>query len=192
MHAHADYSYPPPSPLYSHPLPHHPHHGPHPHESTYAHPPPSPPPTYAPPPPAPTYAPPPPAPTYAPPPAPTYAPPPPPSYHAHPPTYKQKGHPYAFSYGVKDYHTGNDFGHHASSDGDTVTGEYRVLLPDGRTQVVTYTADHYTGYRAEEIKVYEEISSHFTDTFLFPCFIYITFNRLQWKFLSSRGCFRDS
>lgn len=57
--------------------------------------------------------------------------------------------PYAFSYAVKDEYSGNDFGHSATSDGDNTEGEYRVLLPDGRTQVVTYTADHYQGYTAE-------------------------------------------
>ncbi|XP_071523382.1 uncharacterized protein [Panulirus ornatus] len=118
------YSYPaPPPPVYAHPAP-------------YA---PPPAPTYAPPPPA--YNPPPPAPTYAPPPAPTYAPP--------PAKYEHKGMPYDFAYGVKDEYSGNNYGHNENSDGSTVTGEYRVLLPDGRTQIVTYTADHYKGYIAE-------------------------------------------
>ena len=57
--------------------------------------------------------------------------------------------PFDFSYEVKDQYSGNDFGHNSDSDGNTVTGEYRVLLPDGRTQIVTYTADHYNGYQAE-------------------------------------------
>ena len=57
--------------------------------------------------------------------------------------------PFDFSYEVKDEYTGNDFGHESNSDGNTVTGEYRVLLPDGRTQIVRYTADHHNGYQAE-------------------------------------------
>lgn len=51
-------------------------------------------------------------------------------------------------YEVKDAATGNDFSHKQESDGKTVRGEYKVLLPDGRNQVVTYTADE-GGYNAE-------------------------------------------
>lgn len=51
-------------------------------------------------------------------------------------------------YEVKDAATGNDFSHRQESDGKTVKGEYKVLLPDGRNQVVTYTADD-GGYNAE-------------------------------------------
>merc|ERR1712071_517753 len=56
--------------------------------------------------------------------------------------------PYAYAYGVKDEPTYNDFDHQESSDGKVVKGSYRVALPDGRTQIVTYTADEY-GYRAD-------------------------------------------
>ncbi|XP_068207659.1 pro-resilin-like isoform X2 [Palaemon carinicauda] len=56
--------------------------------------------------------------------------------------------PYNFGYGVADSYTGNDFGHAETSDGNAVKGSYYVLLPDGRKQVVTYTAD-YSGYNAE-------------------------------------------
>jgi len=56
--------------------------------------------------------------------------------------------PFNFSYQVKDEPTYNDFKHAANSDGKTVTGEYSVLLPDGRSQIVTYTADE-NGYNAK-------------------------------------------
>jgi hypothetical protein len=73
---------------------------------------------------------------------------------------------------VKDDYYYIDQGHYEKSDGKSVTGSYRVLLPDGRTQVhttrifqllkkmdwfnsfifnpqiVTYVADDY-GYRAD-------------------------------------------
>lgn len=50
---------------------------------------------------------------------------------------------------MKDQATGNDFGRQETSDGETVRGEYRVQLPDGRTQIVTYTADWRTGFHAD-------------------------------------------
>ncbi|XP_011268378.2 pro-resilin isoform X1 [Camponotus floridanus] len=56
---------------------------------------------------------------------------------------------YEFGYSVKDDATGNDFGRRETSDGETVRGEYRVQLPDGRTQIVTYTADWRTGFHAD-------------------------------------------
>lgn len=56
--------------------------------------------------------------------------------------------PYEFRYGVQDKYQGNDFGHEEQSNGDSVTGRYYVLLPDGRRQVVSYTADHQRGYIA--------------------------------------------
>ncbi|XP_068248171.1 cuticle protein 7-like isoform X2 [Palaemon carinicauda] len=68
------------------------------------------------------------------------------SYHA---PEKHEGMPFNFDYKVSDHYKGLDFGHNSNSDGNLVTGEYRVLLPDGRTQIVTYTADHYNGYQAE-------------------------------------------
>ena len=53
--------------------------------------------------------------------------------------------PYSFSYKVKDPKTYNDFGHEEHSNGHSIHGSYHVALPDGRTQRVTYTADH-NGY----------------------------------------------
>lgn len=46
--------------------------------------------------------------------------------------------PYSYAYEVVDpVASGNAFGHRETSDGaGTVTGEYRVVLPDTRTQIV--------------------------------------------------------
>lgn len=60
----------------------------------------------------------------------------------------EPGMPFDFTYAVKD-DTGNDFSHAAESNGDVVKGEYRTLLPDGRLQIVKYTADWKNGYNAE-------------------------------------------
>ncbi|XP_031623180.1 uncharacterized protein LOC116340695 isoform X2 [Contarinia nasturtii] len=56
---------------------------------------------------------------------------------------------YAFGYRVRDYNTGNDFGHTQKRmmDGTTM-GEYKILMPDGRTQNVKYKADS-SGYQAD-------------------------------------------
>lgn len=55
--------------------------------------------------------------------------------------------PFAFGYHVKDDYY-NNFGHETKSDGHVRTGRYHVDLPDGRTQIVNYKADHY-GYVAD-------------------------------------------
>lgn len=57
--------------------------------------------------------------------------------------------PFNFAYAVNDPATANQQSHKAASDGDVTRGEYRVLLPDGRTQIVRYTADWRNGYNAE-------------------------------------------
>ncbi|XP_020706331.1 pro-resilin-like [Athalia rosae] len=59
------------------------------------------------------------------------------------------GMPYDFNYAVKDDAYGTDYSHNAISDGDVVRGEYRVQLPDGRLQIVRYTADWKTGFNAD-------------------------------------------
>ncbi|KAJ2939088.1 hypothetical protein O0L34_g10276 [Tuta absoluta] len=56
---------------------------------------------------------------------------------------------YEFGYSVKDAQSGNDYNRHETSDGNIVRGEYRVALPDGRTQIVTYHADWKTGFHAD-------------------------------------------
>lgn len=48
---------------------------------------------------------------------------------------------YQFEYQVSDAESGNEFGHKEERDGDLTNGEYNVLLPDGKKQIVTYTAD---------------------------------------------------
>ena len=55
---------------------------------------------------------------------------------------------YAFGYSVNDEYTGEDFSHTEVRDGYTTSGEYRVALPDGRIQIVKYTADE-NGYHAD-------------------------------------------
>ncbi|XP_064119158.1 pro-resilin-like [Macrobrachium nipponense] len=60
----------------------------------------------------------------------------------------QEGRPFDYSYVVKDAYQNLDFGHKSTSDRKVVTGDYHVLLPDGRNQTVVYTADH-NGYRAQ-------------------------------------------
>ncbi|XP_066966809.1 cuticle protein 19-like [Macrobrachium rosenbergii] len=91
------------------------------------------------------------------PPTPTYGAPEPtygapePSYSAPAPSYEEpaKGMPFDFEFAVNDQYQGLDFTHDSESDGNVVQGEYRVLLPDSRTQIVTYTADASNGYQAE-------------------------------------------
>uniref|UniRef100_A0A182NP58 Uncharacterized protein n=1 Tax=Anopheles dirus TaxID=7168 RepID=A0A182NP58_9DIPT len=55
---------------------------------------------------------------------------------------------YAFGYRVRDFHTGNDFGHVQNHDNGVTRGEYHILLPDGRVQNVRYTADE-KGFHAD-------------------------------------------
>ncbi|XP_034233648.1 adult-specific cuticular protein ACP-20-like [Thrips palmi] len=79
-------------------------------------------------------------------------------HHEHHEHHHEEGKPYKFGYGVKDAHHGLDFNQQEASDGHTVSGHYRVQLPDGRTQVVTYTADWKNGYNANV--QYEGEASH--------------------------------
>jgi hypothetical protein len=55
--------------------------------------------------------------------------------------------PYSFGYAVSDGPSYNNYAHQETADTKAVTGSYRVALPDGRTQIVTYKADSY-GYVA--------------------------------------------
>jgi len=91
-----------------------------------------------------------------------------PSYSQNRPSYQseenQEGMPFNYNWEVNDAYSGNTFNHGSESDGKVTTGEYRVLLPDGRTQIVKYTAGGYDGYQAEvtyegEAKAYEPAPS---------------------------------
>merc|ERR1711928_170847 len=58
--------------------------------------------------------------------------------------------PYSFAYEVVDPAGGNAYGHRETSSGKgCVEGEYRVVLPDTRTQIVKYSVCPDTGYVAE-------------------------------------------
>ena len=77
--------------------------------------------------------------------APTYGPAPLPVYPDTPPAYD-------FAYGVQgDAINGNaQYAHSENRNGYTTNGEYRVALPDGRTQVVSYNVlDAASGYVAD-------------------------------------------
>jgi len=56
--------------------------------------------------------------------------------------------PYNFQWAVNDQYSGNDYSHTQSNDGQATQGEYRVQLPDGRLQIVTFY-DNGDGYNAE-------------------------------------------
>ncbi|CAL4101338.1 unnamed protein product [Meganyctiphanes norvegica] len=75
--------------------------------------------------------------------------PPPPGYGHPEEEYLEPAKPYAFDYGVKDDHSGAQFGHNENSDGEAVQGSYIVALPDGRIQKVQYVAHPEHGYQAE-------------------------------------------
>merc|ERR1719350_1263520 len=92
-----------------------------------------------------------------------------PAYHAPAPAYKpapyveEKGapEPYTYEYAVADDYSKAAFNAGETSDANgAVSGSYSVALPDGRTQNVKYTADHYNGYVAdvtyEGVPVYPE------------------------------------
>lgn len=99
-----------------------------------------------PPPPPPAPAPPPPAPVL-PPPAPRPRPPPPAPAPAPTQGGAMVGMPYDFDWQVNDQESGNVYSHNENSDGSVTTGEYRVLLPDGRLQIVSFV-DRGNGYEA--------------------------------------------
>ena len=70
------------------------------------------------------------------PPAPTYVPAPVP--------YPDEAPVYQYTYAVKDDYSFSNFNAHEERDGYNAAGGYQVALPDGRTQIVTYTATKVT------------------------------------------------
>merc|ERR1711997_105380 len=81
---------------------------------------------------------------------PVYKPAPAPYKPAPHPVEKLPPQPYQYEYGVADQYTGTNFQSVESQNAEgTVVGSYRVNLPDGRVQTVTYTADHYGGFVAD-------------------------------------------
>merc|ERR1711890_84820 len=81
----------------------------------------------------------------------------PPAYGAPPaygkaPVYEDTPPVYAYEYGVADDYSKANFGQNEKRDGYATSGSYRVALPDGRTQIVTYgTADAYSGNVAQVV-----------------------------------------
>ena len=66
------------------------------------------------------------------------------------PAYDDTPAAYAYEYAVADSYSGTTFAQNEKRDGYNTAGEYRVALPDGRTQIVTYNvADGYSGYVAD-------------------------------------------
>merc|ERR1712088_376788 len=79
-----------------------------------------------------------------------------PAYHAPAPAYgkgpvyEEGPAVYEFGYAVNDDYAHTNFQANEHRDGYATNGEYRVALPDGRTQIVTYNvADAYGGYVAD-------------------------------------------
>lgn len=58
---------------------------------------------------------------------------------------------FRYGYAVQD-DIGNDFNKQETSDGGVVTGQYSVLLPDGRIQTVTYSVAPNTGFVVSDMR----------------------------------------
>ena len=74
-------------------------------------------------------------------------------YHAPAPAYHEPAYPdvppqYSYTYAVQDDYSYANFAAEEARDGYNTQGSYRVNLPDGRVQIVTYTADA-NGYVAD-------------------------------------------
>ena len=66
------------------------------------------------------------------------------------PVYESIPAHYNYEYAVNDDYAKTNFGANEARDGYATNGEYRVALPDGRTQIVKYSvADGSSGYVAD-------------------------------------------
>ena len=65
------------------------------------------------------------------------------------PVYHDKEEKYEFGYAVSDPLVNVNYEANESRDGYNTVGGYRVSLPDGRIQTVTYTADDKNGFIAK-------------------------------------------
>ena len=70
--------------------------------------------------------------------------PPAPTYVPAPVAYPDEAPVYQYTYAVKDDYSFSNFNAHEERDGYNAAGGYQVALPDGRTQIVTYTATKVT------------------------------------------------
>merc|ERR1711963_625662 len=71
-----------------------------------------------------------------------------PAYGPPPPAYPDEVPVYKYTYAVKDDYSFSNFNAHEERDGYNTAGGYQVALPDGGTQIVTYTATK-DGYVAD-------------------------------------------
>ena len=81
------------------------------------------------------------------------------------PVEKLPPQPFQYEYGVKDDYSGNAFAKtETQNDLGQVQGSYKVNLPDGRIQTVTYRADHEGGFVAEVFSMLPENSQQINFT----------------------------
>jgi len=69
--------------------------------------------------------------------------------------------PYQYQVKVEDPETANKYEIEEEGNPDIVRGSYKIALPDGRTQIVTYEVDSEAGYKAEV--TYEGVA-HYPDS----------------------------